>query len=64
MAVDQTKCWNPTWIAMDNVAYAIEIFFQAHFFEVGLMKIATAQGSLKISAILSMIFLLMFIIFY
>jgi hypothetical protein len=32
------------WIVVDNVAWALEVFFQAYFKEVGLMKIAGAYG--------------------
>jgi len=27
MTLDEKVCWNPTWIAMDNVAWALWVFF-------------------------------------
>jgi hypothetical protein len=44
MTLDEKNCWNPTWIVDDNVAWALGVFFQAYFKEVGLMKIVGAYG--------------------
>jgi hypothetical protein len=43
MILDEKTCWNLTWIVMDNVAWAIGVFFQAYLKEVSLMKIVRAH---------------------
>jgi hypothetical protein len=35
-------CWNPSWIVVHDVAFAIGIFFQAYLKEVDFSKIARA----------------------
>ncbi len=44
MTLDEKACWNLTWIVLNNVAWAIGVFFQAYLKEVRLMKIVRAHG--------------------
>jgi hypothetical protein len=44
MILDEKTCWNPTWIVMDNVGWACEVFFQAYFKKVSPVKIVRPHG--------------------
>ncbi len=41
--LDEKSCWNPTWIVVYNVAWALGGIFSCLPKEVGLMKITKGQ---------------------
>jgi hypothetical protein len=60
MILDEKNCWNFAWIVVDNVVWALDVFFQAYLKELGLINIAIAHGFQNNLSSWFMMFLLMF----